>query len=136
MEKMTKEMHVDIQGDGTKATKENPCMLYIGLEQTTSNETVDNKPADTGVLLCLCIKGPAMCSNTVRALLTQDLFVLLFVIVSTAATSAACKCCKSVVPNLGPPDVLGLQLPEIPASKGGSEGFWELRPKVGDYSCK
>ena len=33
---------------------------------------------------------------------------------------------SAVVPNLGPPDVLGLQLPEILASKGGGEGFWEL----------
>ena len=32
---------------------------------------------------------------------------------------------KGVVPNLGPPDVLGLQLPEILASRDG-EGFWEL----------
>ena len=31
-----------------------------------------------------------------------------------------------VVPNLGPPDVLGLQFPEILASRGGGEGFWEL----------
>ena len=34
--------------------------------------------------------------------------------------------CKVVIPNLGPPDVLGLQLPEILASRGGGEGFWEL----------
>ena len=33
---------------------------------------------------------------------------------------------SSVVPNLGPPDVLGLQLPEILASRGSGEGFWEL----------
>ena len=32
----------------------------------------------------------------------------------------------AVVPNLGPPDVLGLQLPEILASRGGGEGLWEL----------
>ena len=32
----------------------------------------------------------------------------------------------AVVPNLGPPDVLRLQLPEILASRGGGEGFWEL----------
>ena len=32
---------------------------------------------------------------------------------------------RTVVPNLGPPDVLGLQFPEILASRGG-EGFWEL----------
>ena len=49
---------------------------------------------------------------------------------------------KSVVPNPGPPDVLGLQLLEILASKGGGEGFWELyskniwRPKVGDHCSK
>ena len=33
---------------------------------------------------------------------------------------------KAVAPNLGPPDVLGLQLPEILASRGDGEGFWEL----------
>ena len=33
---------------------------------------------------------------------------------------------KAVVPNLGPPDVLGLQLPEVLASSGGGESFWEL----------
>ena len=33
---------------------------------------------------------------------------------------------KAVVSNLGPPDVLGLQLPEILVSRGGAEGFWEL----------
>ena len=49
---------------------------------------------------------------------------------------------KAVVPNLGPPDVLRLQLPEILASTGGGEGFWELqfkkiwRPKVGDHCFK
>ena len=35
-------------------------------------------------------------------------------------------CSMAVVPNLGPPDVLGLQVPEIPASRGGGEGFWEM----------
>ena len=35
-------------------------------------------------------------------------------------------CSRAVVPNLGPPDVLGLQLPEILASRGGGEDFWEL----------
>ena len=33
---------------------------------------------------------------------------------------------RSVVPNLGPPGVLGLQLPEILASRSGGVGFWEL----------
>ena len=33
---------------------------------------------------------------------------------------------RAVVSNLRPPDVLGLQLPEILASRGGGEGFWEL----------
>ena len=33
---------------------------------------------------------------------------------------------RTVVPNLGPPDVLGLQLPEILVSRGGGKGFWEL----------
>ena len=36
---------------------------------------------------------------------------------------------RPVVPNLGPPDVLGLQLPETPASTAGGEGFWELQSK-------
>ena len=36
------------------------------------------------------------------------------------------KSCNAVFPNLGPPDVLGLQLPEILASRSGGEGFWEL----------
>ena len=36
------------------------------------------------------------------------------------------KFARAVVPNLGPPDVLGLQLPEILASRGSGEGFWEL----------
>ena len=46
---------------------------------------------------------------------------------------------RAVVLNLGPPDVLGLQLPEILARRGGGVGFWELqskniwRPKVGDH---
>ena len=46
---------------------------------------------------------------------------------------------RAVVLNLGPPDVLGLHLPEILASRGGGEGFWELyskniwRPKLGDH---
>ena len=48
----------------------------------------------------------------------------------------------AVVSNLGPPDVFGLQLPKIPAIRGGGEGFWELsskniwRPKVGNNCCK
>ena len=33
---------------------------------------------------------------------------------------------ERTVPNLGPPDVLGLQLPEILARRGDGEGFWEL----------
>ena len=32
---------------------------------------------------------------------------------------------RTVIPNLEPPDVLGLRLPEILANRGG-EGFWEL----------
>ena len=35
----------------------------------------------------------------------------------------------AVVVNLGPPDLLGLQLPEILASRGDGEGFWELQSK-------
>ena len=33
---------------------------------------------------------------------------------------------RTVVPNLGPPGVLELQLPEILGSRDGGEGFWEL----------
>ena len=36
------------------------------------------------------------------------------------------QCYRPVVPNLGPSDVLRLQLPEILANRGGGEGFWEL----------
>ena len=36
---------------------------------------------------------------------------------------------RAVVPNLGSPEVLGLQLPEIPASTARGEGFWELQSK-------
>ena len=32
----------------------------------------------------------------------------------------------AMAPNLGPPDVLGLQLREILASKSGGEDFWAL----------
>ena len=44
-----------------------------------------------------------------------------------------------MAPNLGPPNGLGLQLPEILASRGGGEDFWELsskniwRLKAGDH---
>ena len=43
-----------------------------------------------------------------------------------------------VVPNLGPPDVLGLQLPEAFTTTSADQDFWELKskniwgPKVGD----
>ena len=36
---------------------------------------------------------------------------------------------NTVVSYCGPPDVLGLQLPEILANRGGGEGFWELKSK-------
>ena len=36
------------------------------------------------------------------------------------------KFTRAVVSNLGLPDVLGLQLPEILANRGGGEGFWRL----------
>ena len=48
--------------------------------------------------------------------------------------------CSAVVPNLGPPDVLGLQLPEASTTTSAGQDFWELkskniwRPKV-DYCC-
>ena len=38
-------------------------------------------------------------------------------------------CSTPVVSNCGPPDVLGLQLPGSLASRGGGEGFWELKSK-------
>ena len=47
-----------------------------------------------------------------------------------------------MVPNLGPPDVLGLQFPEAFAATSAGQDFWELtskniwRPKVGDHSCR
>ena len=34
--------------------------------------------------------------------------------------------CRTVVPKLGSPNVLGQQLPEILASTASSEGFWEF----------
>ena len=34
-----------------------------------------------------------------------------------------------VVPHLGSPDILGLQLPEALASTAIGEGFWELQSK-------
>ena len=46
---------------------------------------------------------------------------------------------RSVVPNVGPPDVLGLQLPEAFTTTSAGQDFWELksknfwRPKVGDH---
>ena len=45
----------------------------------------------------------------------------------------------AVVPSLGPPDVLGLQLPEAFTSTSADQDFWELkskniwRPKVGGH---
>ena len=49
---------------------------------------------------------------------------------------------KPVVLSLGPPDILGLQLPEAFTPTSAGEDFWELkskntwRPKVGDHSMK
>ena len=46
---------------------------------------------------------------------------------------------RQVVPNLGPPDVLVLQLLEVFTSTSTGQDFWELkskniwRPKVGDH---
>ena len=46
---------------------------------------------------------------------------------------------NTVVPNLGPPDVLRLQLPEAFTTTSADQDFWELkskniwRPKVGDH---
>ena len=36
---------------------------------------------------------------------------------------------RAVVLSLGNLDVFGLQLPEIAASTGGAEGFWELQSR-------
>ena len=47
-------------------------------------------------------------------------------------------CFTAVVPNLGPPDVLRLQLPEAFTTTSAGQDFWELkskniwRPKVGE----
>ena len=49
------------------------------------------------------------------------------------------KFSRAVVPNLGPPDVPGLQLPEAFTTTTAGQDFWELkskniwRPKVGDH---
>ena len=49
---------------------------------------------------------------------------------------------KAVVPNLGPPGVLGLQLPEAFTTTSAGQDFWDLkskniwRPKVGDHWVK
>ena len=49
---------------------------------------------------------------------------------------------KSVVLNLGPPDVIELQLPEAFTTTSAGQDFWELkskniwRPKVGDHCYK
>ena len=46
---------------------------------------------------------------------------------------------SAVVPNLGPPDVLGLQLPEAFTTTSDGQDFWKLnskniwRPKVGGH---
>ena len=45
-----------------------------------------------------------------------------------------------MVPNLGPPDILGLQFPEAFTTTSAGQDFWELkskniwRPKVGNHS--
>ena len=52
-----------------------------------------------------------------------------------------CECCMAVVPNLGPPDVFGLQLPEAFTTTSAGQDFWTLkskniwRPKFGDHCC-
>ena len=49
---------------------------------------------------------------------------------------------KPMVPNLEPPDVLGLQFPEALTITSSGQDFWELkskniwRPKVGDHCTK
>ena len=35
----------------------------------------------------------------------------------------------AVIPNLGPPDVLGLQLPEAFTNTSAGQDFWELKSK-------
>ena len=36
---------------------------------------------------------------------------------------------RAVVPNLGPPDVVGLQLPEAFTTTSAGQDFWELKSK-------
>ena len=49
---------------------------------------------------------------------------------------------RAVVPNLGPPDVLGPQVPEAFTTTSAGQDFWELkskniwRPKVGDHCAR
>ena len=49
---------------------------------------------------------------------------------------------RTVVPNFGPPDVLGLQLPEAFTTTSAGQDFWELKskniwkPKVGDHCVR
>ena len=46
---------------------------------------------------------------------------------------------NAVILNLGPPDVIGLQLPEAFTTTSAGQDFWELKskniwmPKVGDH---
>ena len=52
------------------------------------------------------------------------------------------SCLRAVVSNLGPPDVLGLHLPEAFTTTSSDQDFWELkskniwRPKVGDHCLR
>ena len=49
---------------------------------------------------------------------------------------------RSVFSNLGPPDVLGLQLPEAFTTTSTGQDFWAMkskniwRPKVGDHCSR
>ena len=45
---------------------------------------------------------------------------------STSPWASGDKWARAVVLDLWPPDLLGLQLPEILARRGGGVGFWEL----------
>ena len=64
---------------------------------------------------------------------------LVFPFLLFSSISSAPRHALSVVPNLGPPDVLGLQLPEAYTTTSSGQDFWELkfkniwRPKVEDH---
>ena len=60
-------------------------------------------------------------------------------IIYLSTTSADSRSANSVVLNVGPPDVVELQLPEAFTTTPAGQDFWEMkskniwRPKVGDH---